>query len=758
MEATENPGFYLGDSLAWTEGTDTASSTLAVTSSELLAKVDRPYLSASTAKAMHSCPARMVSDRAMPSGFDLFSATEKGSAAHTVLERLYQLPPARRDKQHAMAILTEMSREDPMGDGDVDYAKAIGADPVRYNQWIAEIDASMRGIWDIENPCEIEVHATELRLDGVEVGGVPFKGFIDRIDVLKDGGLAVRDYKGLARDTPIPTPTGWTTMGDLQVGDRVLGTAGTPVTVTGKSRVHYRPCYAVSFDDGATVVCDNVHLWAITRDGTTTVVGADDLFAQFTAAPAGSMTITNPAPLDLPTADLPVDPFELGAAMTGCDAIPPVYLRASWTQRTDLMAGLLSRTSAQASSPAAAASFAELVASLGFTPTLAALDQIACEDGSARPERGTGARTILDVRQVPSVPTQCIEVDAADALYLCGRLMVPTHNSGKDRSKVNRLYDDDHGDQVRLYVEALRVSTGAKPRAGSLLYITHGKKRRVAISDTEIKKTLRGFAKSWTDLRTAVDAQRFAAVTSPLCGWCALVNSCPAGIAAGKVDRKGGAPSAIDLGIPSLRADGTKIPIVAHTPQWATARELPGAAHLSVEGEPAEDFNEGAHTMSTTDRPWKEAKPYDGSAIDGHLSLNSYAATAVFGLSSLAAEELAKGGQKVGPAPVKVLAGLLASVVLEAQATVTNGSRDWQEGANTRIRGVLRTSLGIIPLPFGQDEAAWTKWAGRTRNFIIAVAATAIDLYDNGPTVDLGVLVQVIVPAAPTIAAVADAA
>ncbi len=41
----------------------------------------------------------------------------------------------------------------------------------------------------------------------------------------------------------------------------------------------------------------------------------------------------------------------------------------------------------------------------------------------------TGSRHIVDVRPVPSVPVRCVEVDAADHLYLAGRSMIPTHNS-----------------------------------------------------------------------------------------------------------------------------------------------------------------------------------------------------------------------------------------------------------------------------------------------------------------------------------------
>ena len=647
---TLTPALYLGNRVAWD------GDRLIVTDDELLGRVNRPYLSASTSKAMHSCPSRMVADRAMPSGFDLFGAPELGTAAHTILERLYTLPPGRRDRQHAMAILTELAREVPQTDDDVDYAKKIGQDPVRHTMWVALVAKAFGGIFDIEDPRDVVVHSNELRLDGIEVAGVPFKGFVDRVDTLPDGRLRIIDYKGLALDTPIPTPTGWTTMGDLSVGDEVLGAAGTGVAVTGKSQVHNRPCYQLTFSDGSTVICDNVHLWQV-EDGTPggVTVNADDLHAKLTGG-----------------------------------------------------------------------------------------DQVRLVPGPA------GTVSVLESVTVPSVPTQCIEVDAADSLYLCGPLMVPTHNSGKDKSKVNKFYDDDHGDQIRLYIEAATVVFGEKPSAGHLYYITHGKQRRVAIGNTDVNKAKRGFVASWEALQKAAASRQFATKQSPLCGWCPLVNSCPTAAANGMTDRKGGAPTAVDLGIPNLRPDSTFTPIVAGRSKWADVAQAPGAAHMPCEEEPPHDPEIEGSTMSgTTDKKWREAKPYDGGVVDGHLSLNSYASTAVFGLSSLAAEQLSKAGRKVGPGPVKAVAALLASTVLNAQAAVTNGSRDWQEGSNTRLRGLLRTSLDIIPLPFGGDVGAWETWSKRTHGFMVAVSATALDIFDNGPVLDLGALVGIEAAPAP---------
>jgi replicative DNA helicase len=71
--------------------------------------------------------------------------------------------------------------------------------------------------------------------------------------------------KALAVDTPLPTPTGWTTMGEIAVGEQLLGADGRPVTVVATTEIMYgRPCYEVGFDDGARVIADADHQWRTT--------------------------------------------------------------------------------------------------------------------------------------------------------------------------------------------------------------------------------------------------------------------------------------------------------------------------------------------------------------------------------------------------------------------------------------------------------------------------------------------------------------
>ena len=68
--------------------------------------------------------------------------------------------------------------------------------------------------------------------------------------------------KALALDTPSPPRQGWTTMGDVQVGDQVLGSDGPPTTVVAATEVmHERPCYEVTFDDGPSSSPTREHQW-----------------------------------------------------------------------------------------------------------------------------------------------------------------------------------------------------------------------------------------------------------------------------------------------------------------------------------------------------------------------------------------------------------------------------------------------------------------------------------------------------------------
>lgn len=113
--------------------------------------------------------------------------------------------------------------------------------------------------------------------------------------------LAVIDYKGLERSTLIPTPTGWTTMGEIQIGDKLFAQDGSVCSVTGKSQVKHLPCYEITFDDKTSVKCDNEHLWTLSNGNVVEVTKLKK-----------NDYISVAKPLQLQEAELPIDPYVFG--------------------------------------------------------------------------------------------------------------------------------------------------------------------------------------------------------------------------------------------------------------------------------------------------------------------------------------------------------------------------------------------------------------------------------------------------------------
>jgi replicative DNA helicase len=129
--------------------------------------------------------------------------------------------------------------------------------------------------------------------------------------------------KALALDTPLPTPTGWTTMGAVTVGDELFDADGRPTRVVAATEVMSgRPCYEVEFSDGSTIIADAEHQWVTeTRaarrndQAGTSVVTTQQMLATLTvgAEARANHSVRNARPLQAPEADLPVAPYALGA-------------------------------------------------------------------------------------------------------------------------------------------------------------------------------------------------------------------------------------------------------------------------------------------------------------------------------------------------------------------------------------------------------------------------------------------------------------
>ena len=70
--------------------------------------------------------------------------------------------------------------------------------------------------------------------------------------------------KALALDTKIPTPSGFTTMGELQVGDYIFNELGQATEVIAISDIfNGNRCYEIIFEDGEKIISDENHLWDV---------------------------------------------------------------------------------------------------------------------------------------------------------------------------------------------------------------------------------------------------------------------------------------------------------------------------------------------------------------------------------------------------------------------------------------------------------------------------------------------------------------
>lgn len=127
------------------------------------------------------------------------------------------------------------------------------------------------------------------------------------------------DLKGLPLDTPLPTPSGWTTMGEVTVGDELYDGLGRVTTVTAKSSVHYNPTYKITFDDATSVVCDIDHRWKVStgraEHPTVEVLSVRDILARGLTGRGGQrdIRVLNHPGIETSFDDtLPIEPYILG--------------------------------------------------------------------------------------------------------------------------------------------------------------------------------------------------------------------------------------------------------------------------------------------------------------------------------------------------------------------------------------------------------------------------------------------------------------
>jgi phage terminase large subunit-like protein len=362
--------------------------------------------------------------------------------------------------------------------------------------------------------------------------------------------------KRLCVDTPIPIPAGWSTMGELVAGDEIFDETGQICRVLEAHEISMeKNAYRVAFSDGSTIDACGEHLWLTETKATRKARGRGRRIESakiitttgiLKTLKANGCELNHSIPcadaLDLPCADLPIDPYLFGywlgdgssrtfeitcsdeylgnlkreirragyfcrrsrrkkGAKCGTYSIsngarekfgpdgvmcangslhstlkllgvwnnkhiPSVYLRSSIKQRTELLAGLLDsdgfcdavsgNVELTTKHKVLAEPVLELACSLGLKATithgLAKLNGRVCgikyrvnftayfrvfkllrkASRQKQPRRQSlrqKKRYIANVTPIEPKLMRCITVDSPSNLYLCGKAMIPTHNT-----------------------------------------------------------------------------------------------------------------------------------------------------------------------------------------------------------------------------------------------------------------------------------------------------------------------------------------
>lgn len=147
--------------------------------------------------------------------------------------------------------------------------------------------------------------------------------------------------KAIVNTTPIPTPNGWKTVGDIKVGDYIFGKNGKPTKVLNLYK-HTKKIWRITFADGRTIDCCGEHLWEYYDNGVrrventqTIYTRAQNRFKNFTGKWRFNVPMNEA--VEYPEQEFDISPCEVVEKL---HYIPKNYLIGSIEQRIELLNSL----------------------------------------------------------------------------------------------------------------------------------------------------------------------------------------------------------------------------------------------------------------------------------------------------------------------------------------------------------------------------------------------------------------------------------
>jgi phosphate starvation-inducible PhoH-like protein len=231
----------------------------------------------------------------------------------------------------------------------------------------------------------------------------------------------------------IKIPGGWTTMGDINIGDRVTSPDGNTANVIGLFPQGIKQTYSITLCDGRSTLACAEHLWEIFLDNKPAVINTLELLdLRYNGSTIPYIRLPKHEIMD--DVELPIDPFQLGTMLVNDKkSIPTEYLNASRSQKVKLLKGLLDTSIHAVDS-------GNLVFTSGIELQNSVVYLVRSIGGSACiKDNGVHIRfsivegsldlmPVLSVVEADEVECQCILLDSEDHLYVTDEFIV-SHNT-----------------------------------------------------------------------------------------------------------------------------------------------------------------------------------------------------------------------------------------------------------------------------------------------------------------------------------------
>ena len=144
--------------------------------------------------------------------------------------------------------------------------------------------------------------------------------------IIEVAPLAFMRGRAMPLDSRILTPTGWRAMGNIEVGDEVIGSDGKAVEVTGVFPQGKKKVYRLTMTDGSSAVACAEHLWAVRtasdkrRDKPLRVLETQEMMNNLRCFHQYRYELPLlSSPVEWPFREVPIEPYSLGLLLgDGC--------------------------------------------------------------------------------------------------------------------------------------------------------------------------------------------------------------------------------------------------------------------------------------------------------------------------------------------------------------------------------------------------------------------------------------------------------